>query len=386
MRSLTRYLVFVVISGMIGFALLFGGASEEGNRLFFGLSAARLVVASVTLLLLLLGAWLTWLSLKRPERIRAGYRRLARLLGERLVFWLLGGASAFFLLVLFSFGALGTPAIAQSLGWLPAVFGRVRSLAGWLGLSSLGALVLLFAVFRGEIRAHWPAGKWAVWLVLAAAGSLFLAAAYAFLRYFQADYALVQCLRDLFILALIACAWIGLGLKYSQSPAAWEKLQRILLPVLMFAGFFLFYRATAAAIGHTLTPSKSYFDQLAYAFLDGRLYLENPSSTMDLTLYNGQWYVAFPPLAALLMLPLALINGARGFSTVTFSIFFAALNAPLAFAMLQELARRGWTRLRAADNFWLTVLFALGTIHYSIGISGKVWHVSRLLALTFMLI
>jgi hypothetical protein len=132
------------------------------------------------------------------------------------------------------------------------------------------------------------------------------------------------------------------------------------------------------------TPKKTvYFPQLAGAFLEGKTYLTNPSSVRDLTSYEGEWYVAFPPLPSLLMLPQVAMEDVEAVNTIQFTIFFGALNAALAYAILESLARNGLTRLNHSGNLWLTVLLAFGTVHWYMSLVGHVWYISQIVTVSF---
>lgn len=132
------------------------------------------------------------------------------------------------------------------------------------------------------------------------------------------------------------------------------------------------------------TPKKTvYFPQLAGAFLEGKTYLADPSSVRDLTSYQGKWYVAFPPLPSLLMLPQVAMQDVDAVNTVQFTIFFGALNVALAYAILELLARNRLTSLNHAGNLWLTVLFAFGSVHWYMSLVGHVWYLSQIVTVTF---
>lgn len=147
---------------------------------------------------------------------------------------------------------------------------------------------------------------------------------------------------------------------------------------------FGIYWGTARYFGHTTTPDVAYFNQLADAFLHGRLYLATPASTHDLTLHGGKWYVPFPPLPALLMLPWVAWQGVTSLNTVLFATIFGALNVTLIFLLLSALARRQWTQLSTVDNLWLTLLFALGCVHWYMATIGSVWFVAQICTVTFV--
>lgn len=169
------------------------------------------------------------------------------------------------------------------------------------------------------------------------------------------------------------------GQDSSASPAAtW------LYAGFVFAVALAVYWGTAVWAGHTQSPGLAYFDYLAEAFLQGRLYLANPPQTHDLTLYEGKWYVPFPPLPTLLMLPWVVWRGVAGTNTVLFSTLFAAANVALVYLMLQALADRGWTKLDHGGDLWLTLLFGLGSVHWYMATVGQVWFVAQICTVTFI--
>lgn len=185
------------------------------------------------------------------------------------------------------------------------------------------------------------------------------------------------------IIMLLAISLTVLQIKY-RGKAWFSKAIFYIASILVFFSFYFIYISTAEYVNYIHTPSKAYFPELAHAFLNGRLYLEDPSATMDLTFHNGEWYVAFPPLAAILMLPLVARFGTYGFSTVIFTITFASISVALVYMLLETLSRLGWTKLRTRDNLWLVILFGLGSIHWYMSIAGKVWYISRILTVTFI--
>jgi hypothetical protein len=132
------------------------------------------------------------------------------------------------------------------------------------------------------------------------------------------------------------------------------------------------------------SPEQAYFPYLADAFLHGKLYFINPISYMELTPNNGNWYVPYPPLNAVLMMPMVALWGAENVNSSNFSIFFAALSASLVFAVLEKLSERGWIKLKISANLWLTVLFGLGTPLWQIAISGEVWYINQVVTVAFV--
>ncbi|MCW5874089.1 MAG: hypothetical protein KIS88_05535 [Anaerolineales bacterium] len=160
--------------------------------------------------------------------------------------------------------------------------------------------------------------------------------------------------------------------------------QTYTLALLCFILALAAYLIPVALWERAYTPSAAYFNLLAEAFVQGRLYLIDPPTTIDLTLHNGQWYVPFPPLPALLMLPWVALFGVGSLNTVVFTAVLGAASVVLVFLILNELARRGWTQLSTSDNLWLTLLFGLGSVHWYMATLGEVWFVAQICTVTFV--
>ncbi len=158
----------------------------------------------------------------------------------------------------------------------------------------------------------------------------------------------------------------------------WGRTIAILLAVLIA------YVGTTLLTGRTSTPQHAYFNHLAAAFLKGQLYLEDPPGHSDLTLYHDRWYVPFPPLAAVLMLPWVAAFGIAGTNTVIFSIIFGTINVVLLARILNALGRRGWIELDVGGRCWLLLLFALGCVHWQVATEGSVWFLSHTCTITFI--
>lgn len=277
--------------------------------------------------------------------------------------------------------------VFNALGFLGIILRQTMWVWMYIGFTCLQMLFyLIYQVSR--FRSDWNNGKWpflssfviTIAAALVAGFSAALILRVSFVRIIAAFHLSIT----LVILAMF-WYWGYLGSKHRKTKK-WDQVKSIERLFLVFGIAFLFYQVTAIIIGNVNTPSKSYFDELARAFLQGKLYLENPTSTHDLTYFEGKWYLPFPPLAALIMVPLVKIYGDVGFSTVTFTIFFAALNCALLFEILRLLSRKCWINLRENQVYWIVLCFALGTPFWYMTVVGKVWYIERILALTFMLL
>jgi hypothetical protein len=152
----------------------------------------------------------------------------------------------------------------------------------------------------------------------------------------------------------------------------------------LFVATFLLYFYIAVRIGWVHDITYAFWDLLAGQFIEGKLYLENPPYSHDLTLYNGKWYVPMPPLPAILLMPIAYWVEPENINTSYASMFFSAVNGVLIFLILRQLAQRKWIELPSHGMFWLVVVFLFGTPHLWVGIDGRGWYISQILTVLFL--
>jgi len=147
------------------------------------------------------------------------------------------------------------------------------------------------------------------------------------------------------------------------------------VPLRLFVAFLIIYGLTAGVSlsRHSLAP---HFIYLADSFLHGRLDLIHvPAPPYDLTPFDGRWYVSFPPLPALLALPLVALRG-LAVSDIAFSVVLGALNLSLFYAVLMRL-EKDWR-----VGIWLCVLLGLGTPLWYCAALGSVWYTAHVVAVT----
>ena len=155
----------------------------------------------------------------------------------------------------------------------------------------------------------------------------------------------------------------------------WESI-----PVRLFVIFLVVYGLIAGvSLGrHSLAP---HFVYLAESFLHGRLDLSHvPDPPYDLTVFDSRWYVSFPPLPALLMLPLVAVRG-LAVSDIAFSVVLGAVNVSLFYVVL--------SRLETGDikfKTWLCVLMGVGTPLWYCAALGSVWYTAHVVAVTVNMI
>ena len=200
-------------------------------------------------------------------------------------------------------------------------------------------------------------------------------------------------------LSVILSALLWMVLLKSETERKWKTAAGTLFFLLL--GYCV-TRSAGMWMGRGQTPPKAYWNELAEAFLQGRLYLEHPSGTHDLTLYNGKWYVPNPPLPAILLMPAVLIAGSAGaVNMCIYSALISGFNSGLMFLllMLSYTEKSGpFSRdLPLVDKTsypgrslqiacWGTVLYIFGSDHLWLGTTGQMWFVSQLLVVMFTLL
>lgn len=120
-----------------------------------------------------------------------------------------------------------------------------------------------------------------------------------------------------------------------------------------------------------------YFVRLADAFLNGRLYLlEAPSWLNELVPGGGGWYVVYPPVPAVLLMPFVALFGTE-FPQQVASCAFGAIAVGLVWLILGRFA------LRMRQRLLLTLVFGFGTVFWYVAETGSAWYIGHASAVMF---
>ena len=144
---------------------------------------------------------------------------------------------------------------------------------------------------------------------------------------------------------------------------------------------FLFFLLTFTVYYVSSESSKTaydYFAPLAEAFLNGRLYLlTKPSWLNELLSVDGKYYVIYPPMPAIMLIPQALLLGPDINQTLA-SIFWGSLSVTAVYFLMRRLTES--VRLQV----WMTLLFAFGTIFWYLACDGKAWFFAQVASFFFL--
>lgn len=175
----------------------------------------------------------------------------------------------------------------------------------------------------------------------------------------------------------------------------WARIRTPLAVYVVAAGVYV-----AMLGGRTQGPtSDNHFVHLAASFLAGQLgVIDNhppgnndwacfdtatddvcPQSSFSHTTETQHWYVSFPPLPAVLILPLVAIWG----TSVRDAIFWAllaGLSPALLYVLLRDMSERGASTRTPRENLTLTTLFAFGSVFFFVAVQGTVWFAAHVVA------
>jgi hypothetical protein len=140
---------------------------------------------------------------------------------------------------------------------------------------------------------------------------------------------------------------------------------------------------TLAVIG-TLWPNvrhgtgdRNIHAHLADSFLAGRL--DVPEHRYDTSVYQGKYFVPFPPAPALVLLPIVAIVGVERTNPVLVAIVLSILTALVLSRILRRLA------VDSAVIPWMIGAFMLGTGYWlCASLSSSVWFFAHVVSVTFM--
>jgi 4-amino-4-deoxy-L-arabinose transferase-like glycosyltransferase len=156
----------------------------------------------------------------------------------------------------------------------------------------------------------------------------------------------------------------------SEKIASLGTIQKFILIALI--SFFIF------ALSKGPAPGQNHFVYLADAFLHGRLSLSGGGiSLAEVVPQNGNYYVVYPPMPAILLLPFVAVFG-TSFDQSLLSIMLASLCVSITWLMLKKIGSNGNKAL------WLASLFGFGTCFWYIASVGSSWYIEHVSAVLFL--
>ena len=152
-----------------------------------------------------------------------------------------------------------------------------------------------------------------------------------------------------------------------QEPELWQGAWILMLAwvgIMMILNFDIFDHS----------PRDS-FTLMAMAWRKGLLHLEHDYSWLELAIFEGNYYVSFPSVPALVMLPLTFIFGEETPNTLVTAMYFLG-----SYIAAYHLCRRF---RRPADSVFMALFMTLGCNMLASSLVGDVWNQAQLLCFLF---
>lgn len=163
------------------------------------------------------------------------------------------------------------------------------------------------------------------------------------------------------------------------------RARRLVMALALYSGITLLLLACAPRGLLSEHTTFNHFALLAEAWLQGRLDLGGPPPAYaqgnDFASYLGRWFVVFPPLPAVLLLPLVAVAGsAERVCDGRFFLLLAGLGPAALFLALEKLRRAGESKRSELENVALAALFCFGSVYFFCSVQGTVWFAAHVVA------
>jgi hypothetical protein len=131
----------------------------------------------------------------------------------------------------------------------------------------------------------------------------------------------------------------------------------------------------------------NHFALQAEAWLAGRLDLGGPppgyTEYNDFAVHEEKYFISFPPLPALLVLPSVALGGsAAATRDGLFFLWLAGLAPALLYVALERLVALGLSARTWIENLLLAAAFAFGTVYWFSSVQGTVWFAAHVVGAT----
>jgi len=158
--------------------------------------------------------------------------------------------------------------------------------------------------------------------------------------------------------------------------------RRSVLAAVIYALATLVYFLCAAPETLTAHTPFNHFALQAEAWLHGRLDLGGPPPAYahgnDFSRFGERWFVPFPPLPALLLLPAVALSGsAEAVADGRFFLLLAGVAPAALFLGLEKLRERGESERSEWESVGLAALFAFGSVYFFSAEQGTVWYAAH---------
>jgi hypothetical protein len=148
---------------------------------------------------------------------------------------------------------------------------------------------------------------------------------------------------------------------------------------------FVIYLVLSTMRGSPFRVTKTaYFNYLADSLIHGQLYLRLlPATQHDLSFFNGHYYLYWPPMPAIVLMPFVAVFGVN-FSDVFFTILVASVNVGIVALLLRATNDKKLIESDELSRALLVLFFAFGTVQITLALLGRVWFTAQQIGFLFV--
>lgn len=129
------------------------------------------------------------------------------------------------------------------------------------------------------------------------------------------------------------------------------------------------------------TTAKNYFSLQAYSLVRGHINLiALPQDLYDLSIYNHQAFLYWPPLPSFFALPFVILGGIN-VSDILYTAFYASFCPVILYLLLHQAKKVKYIPSISENQILLlTLFFAFGTVFFYLSVVGTVWFTSQVIS------
>jgi hypothetical protein len=162
----------------------------------------------------------------------------------------------------------------------------------------------------------------------------------------------------------------------------------LVLAAAVFISAFLVYSGLLVNGKLRTGPDQyNYFKELAVSFMHGRLDIprDKGGAMDDVSLYKGKYYIYWPPVPALVYMPITALAGGTGTHDNLVTAFFGSLNCALFLFLVFLVSKKYGLGFTLPEYVFISVFWAFGTVHFYMSMLGMVWFSAQVMGQTFLL-
>lgn len=129
----------------------------------------------------------------------------------------------------------------------------------------------------------------------------------------------------------------------------------------------------------------AYYNYLVSALLHKRLFVTPFLSTVDLSWFNGKWFIYWGPAPILFISPFY-VFARTNTSDVLYTVSAGLANIYLFYFLLRKADSVFALKKKTASIYFILTNFALISPHLYLSIQGRIWHTNQVVAITYLLL